>query len=32
MAKGSRNGKAAPAKRTVAPRSMNKPAMMDWAL
>jgi hypothetical protein len=32
MAKGSRNGKGAPAKRAVAPRPMNKPAMMDWAL
>ncbi|MHB8781879.1 MAG: helix-turn-helix transcriptional regulator [Desulfobacteria bacterium] len=32
MPKGRRNGKGAPRKRTVAPRPMNKPAMMDWAL
>jgi hypothetical protein len=32
MPKGRRKGKGAPGKRTAAPRSMNKPAMMDWAL
>jgi hypothetical protein len=32
MPKGRKNGKGAPGKRTGAPRPMNKPAMMDWAL
>ena len=32
MPKGRGNGKGAPGKRTGTPRSMNKPAMMDWAL
>ena len=32
MPKGRGNGKGAPRKRTGTPRSMNKPAMMDWAL
>lgn len=32
MPKGRGNGKRAPGNRTEAPRSMNKPAMMDWAL
>ena len=32
MPKNRKNGKGAPEKRTGTPRSMNKPAMMDWAL
>jgi hypothetical protein len=32
MPKGRRNGKGAPEERTAASRSMNTPAMMDWAL
>ncbi|MHB8782710.1 MAG: hypothetical protein ACYDAX_04725 [Desulfobacteria bacterium] len=32
MPKGRKNWKGAPGKRTVTPRPMNKPAMMDWAL
>ncbi len=32
MPKGRGNGQGTPGKRTGTPRSMNKPAMMDWAL